>query len=76
MLHHKRDPLLTPTCGVSSSILRTDFTTSKGLGEEAVGTEPRASCPCSVVPVLLCIGLAHEAFLQGGFPLLHKTIAV
>lgn len=50
------------------AFLRTDSTTSKGLCGEAVGTEPHASCPYSVVPVSCPRGLS-----AGWFPTIAQN---
>lgn len=72
MLPHSYFP--SESHSVSSSLLRTHFTTSKGLCGEAMETALQASCLCVAVPMLLYVGLAYEAFLQCGFLVLHKTI--
>lgn len=61
---------------VPSSLLRTSFTTGKGLCGKAMETTPDAAFLCIVIPVLLYTVLAQEAFLQCGFPVLHKNIVI
>lgn len=56
--------LISDSHAVSSSLSRTRFTTSKGLCGEAMETALCVSCLCIVIPMLLYVGLAHEAFLQ------------
>ena len=71
-----RSHFISDSHAVSSSLLRTLFTTSKDLCGEAMEMALHASCLCIVIPMLLYIGLAHEALLRCGFPVLHKNIVI